>query len=50
MVEADVLNYPVYIKELENYLANLSIEEKDLERMKKVWISSEVIKTDYADN
>ena len=50
MVEADVLNYPVYIKELENYLANLSIKEKDLERMKKVWISSEVIKTDYADN
>lgn len=50
MVEADVLNYLVYIKELENYLANLSIEEKDLERMKKVWISSEVIKTDYADN
>ena len=50
MVEADVLNYPVYIKELENYLANLPIEEKDLERMKKVWISSEVIKTDYADN
>ena len=50
MVEADVLNYPVFIKELENYLANLPIEEKDLERMKKVWISSEVIKTDYADN
>ena len=50
MVEADVLNYPVYIKELENYLANLSIDEIDLERMKKVWISSEVIKTDYADN
>ena len=50
MVEADVLNYPVFIKELENYLANLSIDEIDLERMKKVWISSEVIKTDYADN
>ncbi len=50
MVEADVLNYPVYIKEVENYLDNLKVEEKDLERMKKVWISSEVIKTDYADN
>ena len=50
MVEADVLNYPVFIKELENYLANLSIDEIDLERMKKVWISSEVIKTDYADS
>ena len=50
MVEADVLNYPVYIKELENYLTNLNVLEEDLERMKKVWISSEVIKSDYADS
>ena len=50
MVEADVLNYPVYLKELENYLANLKVEAEDLERIKKVWISSEVIKTDYADS
>ena len=27
MVEADVLNYPVYIKELENYLNNLDVLE-----------------------
>ena len=50
MVEADSLNTPVYLKELENYLANLKVEEEDLERIKKVWISSEVIKTDYADS
>ena len=50
MVEADVLNYPVYIKELENYLENLDVLEEDLERLKKVWISSEVVKTDYADS
>ncbi len=50
MVEADSLNTPVYLKELENYLANLKIEEEDLERLKKVWVSSEVIKTDYADS
>ena len=50
MVEADVLNYPVYIKELENYLTNLDVLEEDLERIKKVWISSEVIKSDYADS
>ena len=50
MVEADVLNDPVYLKELENYLANLKVDAKDLERIKKVWISSEVIKTDYADS
>ena len=50
MVEVDSLNTPVYLKELENYLNNLNIEEEDLERIKKVWISSEVIKTDYADS
>ena len=50
MIEADVLNYPVYIKELENYLNNLDVLEEDLERIKKVWISSEVIKSDYADS
>lgn len=49
-VEADSLNTPVYLKELENYLLNLKVEEEDLERLKKVWISSEVIKTDYADS
>ncbi len=49
-IEADVLNYPVYMKELEKYLANLEVIEEDLERLKKVWISSEVIKTDYADS
>ena len=50
MIEADVLNYPVYLKELENYLNNLDVLEEDLERIKKVWISSEVIKSDYADS
>lgn len=48
-VEVDSLNTEVYLKELTNYLANLQVLEEDLERMKKVWISSEVIKTDYAD-
>lgn len=50
MVEADVLNSPVYLNELENYLNNLDVLEEDLERIKKVWISSEVIKSDYADS
>ena len=50
MIEADVLNCPVYLKELENYLNNLNVLEEDLERIKKVWISSEVIKSDYADS
>ena len=49
-VEADTLNSPVYLKELENYLANLEVLEEDLERIKKVWISSEVVKSDYPDN
>ena len=49
-VEADTLNSPVYLKELENYLANLEVLEDDLERIKKVWISSEVVKSDYPDN
>ena len=49
-VEADTLNTPVYLKELENYLANLDVLEEDLERIKKVWISSEVVKSDYPDN
>lgn len=50
IVGVDTLNSVVYLKELENYLNNLEIKEEDLERMKKVWISSEVIKTDYADS
>ena len=49
-VEADTLNTPVYLRELENYLANLDVLEEDLERIKKVWISSEVVKSDYPDN
>ena len=49
-VEADTLNTPVYLKELENYLVNLDVLEEDLERIKKVWISSEVVKSDYPDN
>ena len=47
--EIDSLNTEVFLKELETYLANLKVTEEDLERMKKVWISGEVIKTDYAD-
>ena len=34
---------------MEEQLANLTVSEEDLERMKKVWISSEVMKSDYAD-
>ena len=49
-VEADTLNTTVYLKELENYLINLEVLEEDLERIKKVWISSEVVKSDYPDN
>lgn len=49
-VEADTLNTPVYLKELESYLSNLEVLEEDLERIKKVWISSEVVKSDYPDN
>ena len=26
------------------------MEEEDLERIKKVWISSEIVRSDYADN
>lgn len=49
-IEADTLNKPVFLKELEEYLMNLKIEEVDLERIKKVWISSEVVKSDYPDS
>ena len=38
------------IKELDQYLKNLKVEEEDLERIKKVWISSEIVRSDYADN
>ncbi len=47
--EIDSLNTEVFLKELATYLKNLKIIEEDLERIKKVWISGEVIKTDYAD-
>ncbi len=30
-------------------LNNLAVDVKDLERVKKVWISSEVMKTDYKE-
>ena len=49
-IEADSFNTPVYLDELSKYLENLEVKEEDLERLKKVWISSEVIKTDYADS
>ena len=48
-VEADCINIDIYLKELDKYLTNLDVLEDDLERLKKVWIASEVIKTDYAD-
>ena len=38
------------IKELDQYLKNLKVEKEDLERIKKVWISSEIVRSDYADN
>ena len=49
-VEVDSFNNKAYLEELHKYLKSLDILEEDLERMKKVWISSEVIKTDYADS
>lgn len=48
-VEADCLNTNLYLEKLTKYLANLTILEEDLEKIKKVWIASEVIKSDYAD-
>ena len=48
-VEADCFNTDLYLKNLTKYLENLTILEEDLERIKKVWIASEVIKSDYAD-
>ncbi len=49
IVEADTMQSDKFIEALEEQLANLSVQEEDLERMKKVWISSEVIKSDYAN-
>ena len=34
------------IKDIENELENINIEEKDIERLKKVWIASEVTMID----
>ena len=49
VVEVDTMKSDEFIKALEEQLANLTVSEEDLERMKKVWISSEVMKSDYAD-
>lgn len=49
VVEVDTLKSDAFISALEEKLANLTVSEEDMERMKKVWISSEVMKSDYAD-
>lgn len=38
------------IEEIDKYLKHLVIHPEDLERIKKVWISSEIIRSDYAEN
>lgn len=49
LVEADALNEEGYTSLLDEKLANLEVTKEDLERIKKVWISSEVMKTDYKE-
>ena len=38
------------IEQIDKYLKHLVIHPEDLERIKKVWISSEIIRSDYAEN
>lgn len=40
----------LYIEEVKREIANINIEEKALERMKKVWMASEVRLFDYVDS
>ena len=49
IVETDVLDEDGYLALLNEKLNNLVVDGKDLERVKKVWISSEVMKTDYKE-
>lgn len=49
VVETDTTRSAQFIKCLEEKLQDLTITEEDMERMKKVWISGEVVKSDYAD-
>lgn len=49
IVETDVLDEDGYLALLNEKLNNLVVDVKDLERVKKVWISSEVMKTDYKE-
>ncbi len=49
VVEADVLNEKEYLKALDLKLDQLEVKKEDMERIKKVWISSEVMKTDYME-
>ncbi len=49
LVEVDTLHSEEYLAALEQHLQEVSISLEDFERIKKVWISSEVIKSDYAD-
>ena len=49
IIEIDTLQSDQFIEALEEQLHHLTATEEDMERMKKVWISSEVIKSDYAD-
>ena len=49
IVETDVLDEDGYLALLNEKLNNLAVDVKDLERVKKVWISSEVMKTDYKE-
>lgn len=49
LVEADVLDEDNYMALLNETLNDLKGDDKSLERIKKVWISSEVMKTDYKE-
>lgn len=47
--KANTENVNEFLKELKKELENIDIEETDIERLKKVWISSEVIMIDNFD-
>lgn len=47
--KANTENVNEFLKELKKELENIDIEEIDIERLKKVWISSEVIMIDNFD-
>lgn len=49
VVEADSNVCEEFMEALEEKLKHLEVLEEDMERLKKVWISSDVIKSDYAD-